>query len=54
MLTITTEINNYRPSSLLPAMSKIPEKVMYKRVISFLNQPKVFVMDNLVLEKTWY
>jgi hypothetical protein len=30
-------ISNYRPISLLPAFSKIFEKVMYKRVSDFLN-----------------
>ena len=39
-----TDANNYRPTSLLPAMSKILEKVMYKRVMSFLNQQK-FLYD---------
>ena len=32
--------NNYRPISLLTTMSKILEKVMYKRVYSFLNSTK--------------
>ena len=31
-----TQINNYRPISLLPAISKILEKIVYKRLISFL------------------
>ena len=35
-------VNNYRPISLLRAMSKILEKVMYKRVIPFLTQQTFF------------
>ena len=31
-----TQINNYRPISLLPAISKILEKIVYKRLLSFL------------------
>lgn len=31
-----TLIQNYRPISLLPAFSKILEKIMYKKVVSFL------------------
>ena len=34
-------IENYRPISLLNNMSKIFEKVMYKRVIDFLNKCNV-------------
>ena len=37
-----TDVNNYRPISLLPAMSKILEKVMYKLVMSFLTQQRFF------------
>lgn len=37
-----TDVNNYRPISLLPAMSKILEKLMYIRVVSFLNQQQFF------------
>ena len=33
---------NYRPISLLPVMSKILEKLMYVRLISFLNQQNFF------------
>ena len=34
--TTKTQINNYRPLSVLPTISKILEKVVYKRLISFL------------------
>ena len=37
-----TDVNNYRLISLFPAMSKILEKLMYKRVMSFLTQQKFF------------
>ena len=33
-----TLLNNYRPISLLPVLSKILEKIVYKRVYSFLEQ----------------
>ena len=33
---------NCRPISILPVMSKIWEKLMYARVISFLNQQNLF------------
>ena len=31
-----TQVTNYRPISLLPAISKVLEKIVYKRLISFL------------------
>ena len=36
------DVNNYRPISLLPAMSKILEKIMYKRLYSFLSRSNFF------------
>ena len=36
------EINNYRPISLLPVISKILEQLMYKRVVSFIDSCKLF------------
>ena len=33
-----SEINNYRPISILPLFSKIYERLMYKRLIDFLNK----------------
>ena len=34
------DVSNYRPISLLSVFSKIYEKIMYKRVVSFLNKNK--------------
>ena len=34
-------INNYRPVSLLPVFSKILEKLMYDRLLSFVNKHKL-------------
>ena len=34
-------INNYRPVSVLPVFSKILERIMYNRVLDFLNQYKI-------------
>ena len=40
-----SDINNYRPISVLSNISKILEKIMYRRVISFLNRHN-FVFEN--------
>ena len=37
----TTEISNYRPISLLSCFSKIYEKVMHKRLVTFLNENNI-------------
>ena len=36
-----TELKNYRPISLLQAFSKIFERIMYNKVISFLNSNNI-------------
>ena len=36
-----SEVKNYRPISLLTSFSKIFEKIMYKRLMSFLNKSKI-------------
>ena len=36
------KLTNYRPVSLLPAISKILEKVVYKRTFEFINMDKIF------------
>ena len=37
-----SDVNNYRPISLLPVMSKILERIFYKRLCSFLSQVDFF------------
>ena len=39
--------NNYRPISLLSNIDKLIEKLMHKRVFSFLEQQNCFIMHNL-------
>jgi exonuclease III len=34
-------VNNYRPISVLPALSKIYEKIFYNRILKFLNQHNI-------------
>ena len=36
------ESTNYRPISLLITMSKLLEKVMYKRIYNFLNENQIY------------
>ena len=38
----TYDVNNYRPISLLPVMSKVLEKLVYTRLVSFLNRKGFF------------
>ena len=44
-------IQNYRPISVLPVMSKVFEKIIYKRLVSFINKNKIYITVNLGLEK---
>ena len=45
-------LNNYRTISVLLAFSKILERLMYKRLLDFLNKNKILVKKNsLGLEK---
>ena len=37
-----TLLKNYRPISLLPAFSKVIEKLMYKKITSFINTNNLF------------
>ena len=37
-----TNVNDYRPISLLPVLSKILEKIVYNRLYSFLSQSNLF------------
>ena len=38
-------IHNYRPISVLPAFSKILERLMYKRLLDFLNKKEILVKN---------
>ena len=46
-----SDINNYRPISLLSNISKILEKIMYRRVISFLNRHNFFFENQFGFRK---
>ena len=42
---------NCRPVSVLPAFSKILERIVYNRLINFLNKFNIFLIINMVLGK---
>ena len=46
------QISNYRPVSILPVLSKILEKLMYKRLLSFITNMIYFINTNLALGET--
>ena len=43
--------SNYRPISLLPSMSKILEKIMYKRLYEFLTKKIYYIKVSTGFEK---
>ena len=43
--------SNYRPMSVLPCFSKILEKLMYERVLNFLNKHKILTDSQYGLRK---
>ena len=45
------EINNYRPVSILPAFSKIFERLMYNRLNSFINKHKILCNNQFGFRK---
>ena len=45
------EMSNYRPISLLPIFSKILEKLMYSRVISFIKRYKILYENQFGFQK---
>ena len=46
-----TKIKNYRPISLLPGISKILEKIVYKRLFSFLNDNDILIPNQFGFRK---
>ena len=45
-----TEPKNYRPVSLLPLLSKVTEWAMHNQLIERLENTKLFLITNVVLE----
>ena len=50
----TYDVNNYRPISLLPVLSKILEKLVYKRLVSFLNGQSFFHKNQFGFRKNFF
>ena len=46
-----TEITNYRPISLLYSFSKIIEKIIYKRLISYLTENNILANEQFGFRK---
>ena len=46
-----SQITNYRPISLLPSISKVLEKIVYKRLYSFLNQNNLLIPNQYGFRK---
>ena len=45
------EVSNYRPISLLPIFSKMFEKLMYSRVIDFINKHNILYQNQFGFQK---
>ena len=45
------EVSNYRPISLLPTFSKIFEKLMYSRLIDFINKHEILYNKQFGFQK---
>ena len=43
--------SNYRPISVLPCFSKFLERIIYNRIINYLNDFNVLCVNNMALEK---
>jgi len=50
---ITKELENYRPISLLTVFSKILEKIIYKRLYSYLEKYKILSDAHFGLRRTY-
>ena len=48
---LRSDVNNYRPRSLLPIFSKLLEKLMHKRLYSFLGLNKVIYNSQFGFQK---
>ena len=49
----TEVFSDYRPLSMLPVVSKVLEKLFYKRLIEYINMNNIsFLMANMVFWKT--
>ena len=46
------KFSNHRPVSVLPAVSKIFERLMYNRLITFIDQLNIIMVINLVFGRT--
>ena len=40
-------VKNYRPISVLPFISKLFERMMYKRLFSFINKMKILTLNSI-------
>ena len=45
------KVNNYRPVSILPVLSKVLERIMYNRLIDFLNKHKILFENQFGFRK---
>ena len=43
--------SSYRPISVLPCFSKFLERIIYNRIINYLNDFNVLCVNNMALEK---
>ena len=46
-------ISNYRPISLLPSISKILEKLLFKQLSAYLNEHKLLYDSQYELGRNW-
>lgn len=46
-----SDVNNYRPIALTPILSKIFERIMYKRVLKYLNKFNILLKEQYGFQK---